>query len=200
MSWIRQHRATVAVGAIVGVVLAAWLAFGVFGIHTLFFDEEVDEAGPVFDSGASVVDTTGGATTTSDAAGGPPSSASSSPTTTTTPPTPVVEEVATGTFVDRSHPARGRAVVLSDGLQTFLRFEDFETDNGPDLFVYLSRGTTADGPEGAFDDDFVDLGTLKGNIGDQNYEVPADVDVSEYSTVVVWCRRFAVAFGAADLT
>lgn len=42
-------------------------------------------------------------------------------------------------------------------------------------------------------------GALKGNIGDQNYEVPAEVNITEYSTVVVWCRQLSVAFGATDL-
>ncbi|MCB1018203.1 MAG: DM13 domain-containing protein, partial [Acidimicrobiales bacterium] len=72
------------------------------------------------------------------------------------------------------------------------------TDNGPDLNVYLSTAP-ADADEGAFDDDFVDLGDLQGNIGDQNYEVPADVDLDRYQTVVIWCVRFGVAFGAATL-
>lgn len=89
--------------------------------------------------------------------------------------------------------------MLTDGTeQRFLRFEDFETDNGPDLNVYLTTAD-ADDDEGLFDDDFVDLGNLKGNIGSQNYELPPDVDLERYDTVVIWCVRFAVAFGAADL-
>ena len=107
--------------------------------------------------------------------------------------------LAEGTFIDRSHPTEGTAVILSDGgTQRVLRLEGFRTDNGPDLFVYLSTAS-ADAPAGEFDDDFIDLGVLKGNVGDQNYEIPADVDLSGYTSVVIWCRRFAVAFGAADL-
>jgi hypothetical protein len=64
--------------------------------------------------------------------------------------------------------------------------------------VYLSAAG-ADADAGAFDDDFIDLGDLKGNIGPQNYEIPADVDLERYSTVVIWCVRFGVAFGAADI-
>lgn len=192
MTWIRSHRPLAAVVAVGGVALVAWLAFGLFGVQTLFFDDKVDEAGPVFESGAALPGE-GDTTTTTPAAESP--TPTQAPTTTA----PAVDQVAAGSFVDRSHPASGTAVVLSDGTQTFVRFEDFETDNGPDLFVYLSRGTTADGPEGSFDDDFVNLGALKGNIGDQNYEVPPDVDVADYSTVVIWCRQFSVAFGAADL-
>ncbi len=111
-----------------------------------------------------------------------------------------VVRLVEGTFIDRSHPTEGVAVVLNDGTQQrFLRFEDFATDNGPDLNVYLSSAP-ADASAGEFDDDFVDLGDLKGNIGAQNYEIPTDVDLNRHSTVVIWCVRFSVAFGAAELS
>ena len=111
-----------------------------------------------------------------------------------------VVRLVEGAFIDRSHPTEGVAVVLNDGTQQrFLRFEDFATDNGPDLNVYLSSAP-ADASAGEFDDDFVDLGDLRGNIGAQNYEIPTDVDLSHHSTVVIWCVRFSVAFGAAELS
>ena len=110
-----------------------------------------------------------------------------------------VRVTAVGTFGPRSHPASGVAVVLTDGTQTFLRFDDdFATDNGPDLNVYL----TAAGPDASVGDlaaDFVDLGDLKGNIGAQNYEIPAGVDLDRYRTVAIWCVRFSVVFGTAEL-
>ena len=107
---------------------------------------------------------------------------------------------ASGSFIDRSHPTEGEAQVLGDGSgQRFLRLEDFRTDNGPDLNVYLSAAPP-DSPAGAFDDDFVDLGDLKGNVGAQNYEIPAGLDLDHYSTVAIWCVRFGVVFGAAELT
>lgn len=109
-------------------------------------------------------------------------------------PMPDVQTVASGDFIARSHPTVGTATVITDGTQTFLRLEGFETDNGPDLNVYLATGD----PEGA-SVDFVDLGDLKGNIADQKYEIPADVDPSTYTTVYIWCVRFGVAFGAASL-
>ena len=106
---------------------------------------------------------------------------------------------AAGSFIDRSHPTEGSARVLGDGSGLrFLRLEDFRTDNGPDLNVYLSDAPP-DAPAGAFDDDFVDLGDLKGNVGSQNYEIPAGLDLDRYSTVAIWCVRFGVVFGAADL-
>ncbi len=75
--------------------------------------------------------------------------------------------------------------------QRFLRFENFDSSNGPDLNVYL---VNPDDP-----DDFIDLGDLSGNIGNQNYEIPADVDLDRYSQVSIWCVRFSVGFGTADL-
>jgi hypothetical protein len=109
-------------------------------------------------------------------------------------------ELAAGTFVSREHPTHGtaRALRLPDG-RVIVRFEDFATSNGPVLVVRLSTNP-AEGAAGAFGDHYVNLGSLKGNVGDQNYLVPAGVAVGAYSSVVVWCARFSVPFGAADLT
>lgn len=126
----------------------------------------------------------------------------------TTDPAPAVTEApqpqivveAAGPFTSRSHPTEGRAQVLGDGSgQRFLRFEDFRTDNGPDLNVYLSAAPP-DAPASDFVNDFVDLGDLKGNVGAQNYEIPVGLDLDHYSTVAVWCVRFGVVFGVAQLT
>ena len=124
-------------------------------------------------------------------------------TTAAPPPTTEAEQgvrvAYVGSFGPRSHPAEGTAVVLTDGAQTFLRFDDdFATDNGPDLNVYLHTA----GPDASVGDlvgDFIDLGDLKGNIGAQNYVVPADIDLDRYNTVSVWCVRFRVVFGTAEL-
>ena len=96
-----------------------------------------------------------------------------------------------GTFSGNSrYEVTGDALVLTDGTeQRFLRFENFDSSNGPDLNVYLR----------AEDGSFVDLGDLKGNIGDQNYEIPTDVDLGVYSSVEIWCVRFGVGFGQAEL-
>ena len=109
-------------------------------------------------------------------------------------------EMARGAFVSLDHHTSGTVRVLAGGDgRRVVRFEALDTSNGPDLYVYLVANR-ADGPEQAFDDDYVSLGRLKGNQGDQNYEVPADVDLERLSTVVIWCDRFNSAFGAADLT
>ena len=190
---------------VVGLVIIAVLAFGVFGIQTAFIDDEVNEAGPFFAAeGASGLDSDDmtddelaemnkvmddldvDQEVSSDAS---------------EPDMPEIIQVVEGMFIDRIHPGEGTAVVLTDGTdQRFLRFEDdFDVDNGPDLNVYLVAGVPADGDAGLFDDDFIDLGDLKGNIGSQNYELPIDVDLDVYNTVVIWCVRFGVAFNAADL-
>jgi hypothetical protein len=107
--------------------------------------------------------------------------------------------LATGSFVGREHATHGSVRVLELGDESrIVRLEGFETSNGPDVYVYLSTNA-AHGPNGAFDDDYVSLGSLKGNIGDQNYDLPVDVDVARFNSVVIWCKRFSSAFGAADL-
>ncbi len=102
-------------------------------------------------------------------------------------PTPRIVTLTQGRFVERSHPGSGVASVITDGSdQRFLRFEDFSTDNGPDLFVYLtSAAADADAGDFGVDGEFVNLGSLKGNVGDHNYEIPPTVDLDEFSTVVV---------------
>ncbi|MEX0658874.1 MAG: DM13 domain-containing protein [Egibacteraceae bacterium] len=108
--------------------------------------------------------------------------------------------LSTGSFASRNrYTVTGRATVfeLDDGTRT-LRLEDFESTNGPDLFVYLTAADSADS-DPDLNADFVDLGVLRGNVGDQNYEIPADVDLDRYDSAVIWCRRFSRGFGAADL-
>jgi hypothetical protein len=100
-----------------------------------------------------------------------------------------------GELVSLDHRTSGVVRVVGD----VVRFEGLATDNGPDLYVYLSTNPV-DGEEQAFDDEYVSLGRLKGNLGDQNYEVPAGTDLDRYPTVVIWCDRFNSAFGAASLT
>lgn len=107
--------------------------------------------------------------------------------------------VSTGAFRSYEHATRGRArVIAAAGGRRYVRFEDFATSNGPALKVYLSAAP-ASGPGDSFDDRFVDLGELKGNIGSQNYAISSDVRLERYRSVVVWCVRFHVPFAAASL-
>jgi len=108
--------------------------------------------------------------------------------------------LATGTFESRNrYTTTGTATAfeLPDGTRT-LRLEDFETTNGPDLYVYLTVADAEDS-DAELDTDFVDLGDLRGNVGNQNYPIPDDVDLDRYDTVVIWCLRFTSSFGVADL-
>jgi hypothetical protein len=208
MSWIRSNLKIVLPVTAIVLLGVGFLAFGVFGVHTLFIDDKVDEDGPVFDSGvaalAAPIETSApdpGAPPTTPAPTVPePSVEEIEAPIVTDAPTPQIVTLAQGTFIPRGrYSGEGTAVVLNDGTeQRFVRFENFSTDNGPDLRVYLSA-SDANGDSGAFDDDFIDLGVLKGNIGDQNYEIAPDVDLSVYDTVVVWCVRFSTPFTAADL-
>ena len=87
---------------------------------------------------------------------------------------------------------------LPDG-KRLLRLSNFETSNGPDVHVYLLAAEVAKDNATVKEAGFIDLGSLKGNKGDQNYEVPADADLNKYKSVSIWCARFGVNFGAASL-
>ena len=104
-------------------------------------------------------------------------------------------EFPAGKFVgsgDGIHEVEGDVLIikLEDGSQ-YVRFENFKSTNGPDLYVYLATDDKAS--------DFVNLGLLKGNIGNQNYEIPEGVDLSKYNKVLVWCKAFSILFGSAEL-
>jgi hypothetical protein len=94
---------------------------------------------------------------------------------------------------DGVHNAEGqtRTIQLDDKSQ-ILRLEEFKSTNGPDLYVYLSTDKEAT--------DFVNLGRLKANIGNQNYEIPQGTDLEKYNKVLIWCKAFSVLFGSAELT
>lgn len=107
----------------------------------------------------------------------------------------IVGKPMTGTFVgagDGIHNAEGMAkvITLQDGNKV-LRLENLKATNGPDLYVYLATDKGAS--------DFVDLGRLKGNIGNQNYNIPQGTDLNKHNTVLIWCKQFSVLFGSAKL-
>jgi hypothetical protein len=172
---------------LLGSAAVAVVAFGLFWFqpHKLFVDERVSDTIPVVEP------------TVPPTAPGPAAETSGSPPTTDAPAAPVV--LSSGDFVSLDHGTTGvvRVLGLADGSR-IVRLEGLDTDNGPDLYLYLST-SPADGAEGAFDDDIANLGRLLGNQGDQNYDLPVDVDLERYASVVIWCDRFDSAFGAADL-
>ncbi len=109
-------------------------------------------------------------------------------------------KLASGQFHSGAHETRGTATVfqLADGKKT-LRLTDFATSNGPDVHVYLVAAGDAKDNDTVTKAGFIDIGTLKGNIGDQNYELPANADLAKYRSVTIWCKRFSVNFGTAPL-
>lgn len=108
--------------------------------------------------------------------------------------------LSSGQFHSIAHETKGTATVfqLADGKKT-LRLTDFATSNGPDVHVYLVAANDAKDNDTVTKAGFVDLGSLKGNIGDQNYELPANADLAKYRAVTIWCKRFSVNFGTAPL-
>ncbi|HKA36605.1 MAG TPA: DM13 domain-containing protein [Thermoanaerobaculia bacterium] len=108
--------------------------------------------------------------------------------------------LASGSFHGAAHETKGTATIyqLPDGTRT-LRMAQFETSNGPDVQVYLGAAPDAKDNETVTKAGFVALGPMKGNIGDQNYDIPAGVDLANYHSVTIWCRRFGVNFGTAPL-
>ncbi|MFE0733204.1 DM13 domain-containing protein [Streptomyces antibioticus] len=174
-------------GRLVGVVLAVVVAGVGLGLYwfqpwKLWQDEFVDEAAPgtVRTSGMPRAEPSA---TASGAAG------------------PLM--VASGGLVGHEHATSGtvKLIRLADGSHV-VRLENLDTSNGPDLRVWLTDAPVREGRAGwyVFDDgEHVSLGRLKGNKGSQNYPVPADVDLSRYTSLSIWCDRFDVSFGAAEL-
>ncbi|NEE22063.1 DM13 domain-containing protein [Streptomyces sp. SID7499] len=171
---------------VIGVLVAALACVGLglywFQPWKLWQDETVQEALP------SAV-----------APAAPPAGApSESPS-----PAPRLRTLAGGELISHEHATSGKVklVRLADGSHV-VRLEDLDTSNGPDLRVWLTDAPVKEGRAGwrVFDDGaYVSLGKLKGNKGSQNYTVPADVDPSRFTSVSIWCDRFDVSFGAAEL-
>ena len=177
---IRRHpRASVAGAALVvglSVFVLIW-----FQPQKLFLDQKVNENVPQ-----------AGAPMPVDPAGVP--SPGASPRGTSEP-----RILASGAFRSLEHRTTGSAAVLElESGARLLRFEDLNTSNGPDLHVYLSELPAGDDWR-AYGVRYVDLGKLKGNIGSQNYALPDGLDLSRFKSAVVWCKRFAVGFGVAEL-
>lgn len=116
-------------------------------------------------------------------------------------PAPVV--LATGSFVSQEHATSGTtSIILNPDGTRVLTLENLDTSNGPDVHVWLSAADAVEGTDGWFlagGEAYLDLGPLKGNQGNQVYEIPLDADLSAYRSVSLWCVQFAVGFGAAQL-
>jgi hypothetical protein len=174
---LTRSRFSWVVGALLTAVLV-YLAVGVFGVQTLFYDSEVNE------------DFTA---TSSASRGQDPSQAAES-----TPRDPVV--VSSGRFHAVAHPGTGDAIVyrLGDGSYV-LRLENLDIFNGPALYVYAVAAEDANDNKTVLNTSILDLGPLKGNKGNQTYELPAEFNPEKYRAISVWCRRFSVNFATAPL-
>lgn len=186
---LRAHpRATVIAAALllaVGAPATWYLA------SPLFISSQVDEAAPIV---------AGRATATPPGTAPPASSPSiATPAVTAPPPAgsgaPLAERRGEFVGADEFHFGRGTARLIETAPGIWVvRLEDFEVRNGPDLFVYLS-----DSPDG-YAEGGLELGPLKADRGNQNYDVPKNTDVRAFRSVVIWCRAFAVQFASARLS
>jgi hypothetical protein len=115
-------------------------------------------------------------------------------------PAPTYTVLTTGRFRSGAHETAGQAAVydLGDG-RRMLRLTSLHTSNGPDVHVYLVAAPNVTGDDVVKRAAVVDLGTMKGNRGNQNYVLPADTDLAKYQSVSIWCERFGVNFGSARL-
>ena len=186
----RRWRAAVIAAAAVAVVVTA-VALPLFQPWRLFTDKVVDEALP----GAVPISTTSSSTRPPTISAGPQRPASR--------PAPQTRVLLTGRLISHEHRTSGTVAVLAlpDG-RRILRIENLDTSDGPDLKVWLSAATVVPGKAGwhVFDDGrYRALGALKGNHGNQNYPIPADVRLDDFRSAVIWCDRFNVSFGAAGL-
>jgi hypothetical protein len=110
------------------------------------------------------------------------------------------QPLVSGQFYSILHPTAGIATIyqMGDGAR-ILRLSRFSTSNGPDVHVYLVAADDAKDIASVEKAGFVDLGVIKGNVGDQNYALAGDLDLAKYRAVSIWCKRFSVNFGAAAL-
>jgi hypothetical protein len=199
------NKKSMSPGTKIGIVLVLGIAAGLIWwfVSPTFIDKEVNEAPPVLLAEPSPTFTLVAPTEAGPAAATEIIAAA----TETLAPESEAEETGTdqllrqGSFYPLAHASAGDVLIyqLADGSR-ILRLQDFSVDNGPDLFVYLVPvdpvpNTTGSEIAGAYN-----LSPLKGNIGDQNYDIPADLDLSQYKSVVIWCKAFAVPFSAAPLT
>ncbi len=190
---------------LIALVLVLILAgAGWFFVSPLFIDEAVDEALPGFATVPTRAEVdamdAGERKRLADAMAEFAETAPDSAMSEAMPETP--RRLATGAFrdADRVHKGSGTAALyeLQDG-EHLVRFEDFRVTNGPALVVLLTRAEDPATAEEVIDAGYVSLGKLKGNVGNQNYAIPDDLDLEAYRSVVIWCELFDVLFSPAPL-
>jgi hypothetical protein len=194
----RRIRTIVAAGiAVVGLVIGLVL----FKPWLLFVDVRVDEQLPTVATATAQAQPS---PVGSSPASAVPSAAAPSGAAPSAPGPAGPVQLAAGSLISHEHTTSGtvRIIKQQDGVRV-LTLEDLDTSNGPDVHVWLSAAHVVEGTGGWFtagSADHYDLGIIKGNQGNQVYEIPADVDLSKYKSVDLWCVQFSVSFGAAQLS
>lgn len=183
------RRRWLAAGAI-AIVIVAIAAFALFRPDKLFVDEVADEQ--LDTDVAAALEQVEEPTSTAPPARDERTTTTEAPTT-TQPPGPVVR--SSGSWTSLNHTTEGEVAIVTDGDTSTLILSELMTDNGPDLYVYLSPTPGATDVDGALRVD-----RLRGNLGTQTYELPPDVDPAQFASVLIWCDRFASGFGTATLT
>lgn len=185
----RLVRKPTVLALVTAAVVAAGVGLALFQPWKLWVDTTVEEAVPTSPPASpAVLDRSA------------PRRAPGAPTIPSAGPAPL----ASGALISHEHATSGtvRILRLPDGSR-ILRLDNLDTSNGPDLHVWITDAPVIRGSSGwhVFDDGaHLDLGRLKGNKGSQNYSLPAEVDLRRYASVTIWCDRFNVSFGAAQLT
>ena len=184
---LRRRSGVLIVLALVVVLTGLTVGAAFFQPWQLFVDMRVDGALP----GAGP------------AAPTPLESSPAEPTPSTAPVTSHTMVLSEGNLITHEHPTSGRVKIIATAdRRRLLRIADLDTTSGPDLRVWLCAGPVIEGRKGWFvfaKYPYVELGKLKANQGNQNYEIPDETDLKKFTSVSIWCKRFRVSFGAAAL-
>jgi hypothetical protein len=164
-----------------GLILAAWFAFGFFEIQALFINTEIQDDLSIIKNKNTEVTTKNALTDETESK---------------------TVKIKSGKFQqgDSTYSINGN--VLIDETKKALALSEFNVTNGPDLFVYLVKATTSTNEsikEAVDKNQYVIVDELKGNQGNQLYTLPNSVDINEYTHVSIWCKRFSRNFGFAEL-
>ncbi len=107
---------------------------------------------------------------------------------------------SSGAFIDAEHPTKGTASIITENGKKYIQFDNnFKSDNGPDLFVILHKDDKLP-ITGIKEADYTTVAALKSTNGAQKYEIPENVDLANFKSVAIWCRKFNATFGYAVLT
>lgn len=178
---------------VLGLAIALIAGFLLFRPDKLFADDPIDES-----LAEAFVTSPAGPTPPGTTAPSVSTSSATAALSTTTSIDRGPTALTTGQFTGIGHRAVGTATIYEEDGTHVLRFEnDTDIQNGPDLYVWIIEGGVY---KGGSPGDYIDLGKLKGNVGGQNYELPAEFDPDLHSGVLIWCLRFAVPFAFAPMT